>query len=240
VVKTEIFKYPYSLDCIGMMKKKKIYQKSTHLSNQFPITPTHLDSRITNEFSYKKSELEKFNKKDLLSLIVGCTNSYGSKELMSHFTKSEYLGKLAALPTLKFDKTFLNKLYHYLTTENIETKIDVHTGFECAIKYLDNIAYAHNSWKTKTSHIKNNFSTAKGEQHKRINQIPEEEKRSFLKSLFYTPNITIDDLTSPTSINFMYQLNSDNKTMYINALNSLLEKKWNNKDPVPIVRQYEE
>jgi len=217
--------------------ESKIEPNSNNLSTISLVSKT----QYHKHFPYTKTELTKLNLLDLKSIIAGCYSTYGSREILEVFNPREYLAKMKEINFLKSDDTnYLKELNKELSGAQEYTKISIEKGFEDVIKLLDQRAYGIHNWNFKypSTMIADTFSTNSKDQQKRIEQIPVEEQRYFLRSLYKYKNITPALMSTPSILGtpnkfYDYRMNSENKHDHVDMLYEILKHKWNNKDEKP-------
>jgi hypothetical protein len=210
--------------------ESKIELNSSNLST----TPLVSKTQYHKHFPYTKKQLQNIDIPTLTSLIAGGFSSYGSKDILEVFNKGEYLGKLRSINTLKNDELFKTDLLKILTNSEKTEKTRIDEGFKETIKYLDEKSYNQKNWAQtyKKAKIVDTFSTNRGEQQKRIEQISYESKKYFLKSIIHYDNITPKLMKTPGEREHIPFMNLGIKQLYVNLLYQLLNDKWENKDPI--------
>jgi hypothetical protein len=165
---------------------------------------------------------------DLVNIINGCFSAYSSKEIMQVLNTREFLAKMFGITHLR---TMQSDYLREIGTRLIRDQISIGEAFDGIITQLDSYAYKENNWTNKTKKFNMDYySTAKNEQRKRIEDIPDSEKAKFIESLFNKPLDSVNNHNYMHKPNYILELSSGTKTSYSDFLIKQLLEKWSNKD----------
>jgi hypothetical protein len=174
-------------------------------------------------FPFDKGQLFSLSTKSIHNIINGCLLSYASKNIIKVLNPSEFLGKMASVVDLKKQTDYLTKTRNSLYQE----KVSINTVFDEFIKYLDTQAYTKNNWGAKSVYFSTLYPTLRNNQKERISDIPIDDKRHFIISIFEK---SMDSFNPNTTKNNYALLKSDKKEDAVEFLWYQLQLKWHDKD----------